>query len=481
MKIREKYMSTKNRKKRADIARTMFAFLVTVCLTTGMVFADFGGGTPFANTGRSSYSHNGRFSDSIIVNGVDISDWQSKNCDFAAAKNAGVDFAIMKVTGTYYGRKKLTCYNDSNFAAQYSNAKANGVMTGVYVFSQATNASEGAQEAQFAINRLSALGISPKDLQMPVYMDYEFAGGRFGRMKGLKRNDATAAAAAFCNTIKAAGYTPGIYASSSFYSSYIDMSALAPDVDIWVAQYYSRCQSGTNYTKWQYTSSAKIDGMLSFLGYKGRIDADFWYISKTINPSPITEIYGKTTFSTEEAKSPHFRIYSGGTLLTEGVDYVTGGIRNNAMGSGYIYIKGIGAYAGYALIPITIAESSSGDENSALNGVAANYITAASDAMSAVSAAPETVLPESAETVSYEVGGTYTTQEALKVRTGPSTSYRWKNRSELTAEGRRSAKVGSKAIMKKGTQVTCLEISGDWMRVPSGWICCRDGDDIYVK
>ena len=153
-------------------------------------------------TGYSTYYHNGRFANNLIVNGVDISDWQSKKCNFAQAKAAGVDYSIMRVTWTSYGRSKLTLHNDENFSYQYANAKANGVMCGVYVFSQATNVSEGVAEANFAIKRLRELGIGPKDLALPVYMDYEFAGGRLGRMYGISRTAATNAAVAFCNTIK---------------------------------------------------------------------------------------------------------------------------------------------------------------------------------------------------------------------------------------------------------------------------------------
>ena len=486
-------MNTQNRKRRSGRARILIVCMLTVCMAAGTsaMFdepaygGDFSGGTPFSNTGRSTYYHNGRFNGNLIVNGVDISDWQSKKCDFAQAKAAGVDFVIMKVTGTYYGRSKLSMYNDDNIAAQYANAKANGVMTGVYVFSQAKNASEGQQEAQFALNRLKALGIGPKDLQLPVYMDYEFAGGILGRMYGLKRADATAAAVAFCNTIKAAGYTPGIYANSSFFSSYIDTGALASDVDLWCAQYYSSCQSGVKYTKWQYSSSARIDGMLYYLGYKGNIDANFWYINKNVNKSPMTKICGRNTLSVKDAKAPKFKIYNGGTLLREGTDYVVGGIRNNKKGNGYAYIKGIGAYGGYALVPLKIADASSGSADQDLNGVSANYLTTANGAKSAVqsgsSSGSSSSKTSSSSATSYKAGKDYTTQVYLRVRTGPSTSYRWKKRSELTTDGKRHAQPGTYAVLKKGTEVTVLQVSGNWIRIPSGWICCKEGSEIYIK
>ena len=290
----------------------------------------------------------------------------------------------MRVTWTSYGKSSLTLHNDENFSYQYANAKANGVMCGVYVFSQATNVSEGVAEANFAIKRLRELGIGPKDLALPVYMDYEFAGGRLGRMYGISRTAATNAAVAFCNTIKAAGYTPGIYANTTFFGSYMVTGQFAPDVDLWCAQYYKRNQSGVNYSKWQYSSSAKIDGMLSYLGTKGRIDADFWYLNKNeAKGSTVTKITGKTTLSVADARAPKFKLYKGSKTLKEGSDYMIGGIRNNAKGQGYVYIKGIGAYGGYALIPITIADKTSGKDDQEVK--CANYLTTASGAYSAYS------------------------------------------------------------------------------------------------
>ena len=372
-----------------SVAKTALVCVLTVCMLCcggildGEVYAasEFTYASPFSKTGYDTYYHNGKFTGNLIVNGVDISAWQSKNCDFAKAKNAGVDYAILRVTGTYYGRSNLSCYVDDNFSAQYSKAKANGVMTGVYVFSQAKNATEGAQEATYAINRLKALGIGPKDLQLPVYMDCEFAGGVLGRTHGITRTAATNAAIAFCNTIKAAGYTPGIYANTSYFSSYINTSQLAPDVDLWVAQYFKRNQSSVNYTKWQYSSSAKIDGMLSYTGVQGKIDVNFWYLKKNNSTSSaVTKITGKTTLSVADAKSPKFKLYSGSKLLKEGTDYCVGGIRNNKVGNGYAYIKGIGAYSGYALIPIKVASKTEGSEDQVIT--CANYLTTASNAMS---------------------------------------------------------------------------------------------------
>lgn len=83
--------------------------------------------------------------------------------------------------------------------------------------------------------------------------------------------------------------------------------------------------------------------------------------------------------------------------------------------------------------------------------------------------------------VSYLVGETYTLQDYMNVRTGPGTNHSIKQVSELTADGKKHATRSSgNATLKKGTEVTCLEILGNWMRIPSGWVCCKQGSEVYI-
>ena len=476
-------MKNRNNEKRVKrFLSTALALVLTLCMAAAILPAvdpafaasEFKSPSPFSKVGKSTYYHKGRFTGNLIVNGVDISDWQSKKCDFSAAKKDGVDFAIMRVTYTSTSRvKKFTTNLDSNFAVQFENAKKDGVMTGVYVFSQAKNKTEGKKEAQYAIKRLQALGIGPEDLNLPVYMDYEFSAGVLGRLYGLKKTDATNAAAAFCNTIKAAGYKPGIYANTTFFAKCLDLDKIASDVDLWCAQYYDRCESGVNYSKWQYSSSARIDGMLSYTGFKGNIDADFWYLNKDVNPAAITNIRGKTKLSVEDAKHPKFKIYDGSTLLREGTDYTVGGIRNNAKGKGYAYISGIGKYSGYALVPIRIKSKTSGSANKELDEVAANYLTYASSEKSKY--ITKATHPD------YKAGEKYTVVDYMNIRKGPGTNYARVKTSSLSNAMKKKVTDGTYAVLKPGVKVKCKKVSGSWIKISGGWVCCYQGDEVYIK
>lgn len=84
----------------------------------------------------------------------------------------------------------------------------------------------------------------------------------------------------------------------------------------------------------------------------------------------------------------------------------------------------------------------------------------------------------------YVVGNTYTLQANMSVRTGPGTSYRRKSHSELTADGQAHDR-DKNGCLDAGTVITCQEIrqvgSQIWIKAPSGWLCARDGDTVYIS
>lgn len=85
----------------------------------------------------------------------------------------------------------------------------------------------------------------------------------------------------------------------------------------------------------------------------------------------------------------------------------------------------------------------------------------------------------------YIIGKTYTLQVNLNVRTGAGTSYKNKKYAELTKDGRKHALNISNAVLKRGTKVTCLKVikvkDEIWLEIPSGFICAKYGDKVYVK
>lgn len=82
----------------------------------------------------------------------------------------------------------------------------------------------------------------------------------------------------------------------------------------------------------------------------------------------------------------------------------------------------------------------------------------------------------SSSTSNSKTLGTYeVTASDLSVRTGPGTNYRRKTYSELTADAK-NHDYDKDGCINQGTRVTVKEWSGNWARIPSGWV---SGD--YLK
>ncbi len=314
-----------------------------------------------------TYNHNNRFKDWIVLDGLDISAWQDSDTDFNKIKAAGADYVILRISGSYYGSGDQ--YDDVNFLTFYKNAKAAGLMVGAYVFSQATTTAEAEQEVEYAVNLLKSYGIKPSDLDLPVYMDYEFSGGSDGRLTKLQKKlgsgkfktRATNCVEAFCTKMKALGYNTGLYANTSFLNSSCDGAGLGEKYDIWCAQYYTECEFTGTYDMWQYSSSAVISGVTG----TSTADVNFWYLDKNRTSSASNDVANcvatnqaanATQKYTGNKLTPEYTLSLNGTTLTKGTDYTVAYIDNVDIGTGYAIIRGLGDYCGYKLIPFTITD-----------------------------------------------------------------------------------------------------------------------------
>lgn len=189
---------------------------------------------------------------SIKIKGMDISAWQDKisKANFEKAKAADIQFVILRVGYTGSSSKKPTL--DSVFENNYKNAIAAGLQVGVYFYSLATGTKLAKAEADFVLKNIKG-----KTITYPVYLDVE------DNATQGKASKSTLASVCdtFCNTIAAAGYKPGVYASVSWFNSKIG-NITAPHTK-WVAQYYKVCEYKGNYDMWQYSSSESVPGIAS--------------------------------------------------------------------------------------------------------------------------------------------------------------------------------------------------------------------------
>jgi hypothetical protein len=70
----------------------------------------------------------------------------------------------------------------------------------------------------------------------------------------------------------------------------------------------------------------------------------------------------------------------------------------------------------------------------------------------------------------FEISATYKViASALNVRREPNTSAHKLSKSELTKNAQSHA--NENGALKNGTRVTCQAVQGEWVKIPSGWIC----------
>ena len=243
----------------------------------------------------SKYSSYGRY------NCIDISYWQGKvsAANWAKIKAAGVTHVIQRVG---YSALKTGAHNsDSTFANNINGAYNAGIKCGVYYYSTAKTAAEAKSEAQYTIKLLSNY---KSKITMPVAYDYE-TGGRL--TASVMKKYGTASCVAFCDTIKAAGYTPMVYANYSTLTNYLSYSTLQSKYPIWLANYTSSGSATTypgNYWMWQYSSSGKINGL------SGSIDMNYMFDNQQGGANVAANTGTVTTTPTVTAVSYYARVKS---------------------------------------------------------------------------------------------------------------------------------------------------------------------------
>ena len=198
------------------------------------------------------FNDNGALSSMV---GIDVSHHNGK-IDWAAVRDAGIDFAIIRVGFRGYGDEGALKL-DSRFSENVEGALNNGIQVGVYFYSQAITVYEAVEEASVAVNYSRKYHIT-----FPIYFDTEFSNSEHsGRADSLTASQRTNIAVAFCEAVKSAGYKPGVYASKTFFTDELNFSRLS-NYEIWVAHYTSETTDFKyDYKVWQYTPKGRVNGI----------------------------------------------------------------------------------------------------------------------------------------------------------------------------------------------------------------------------
>ena len=183
-----------------------------------------------------------------VKRGIDVSAYQG-SIDWAAVKNAGVEFAMIRCGNMAYGP-------DEFFVRNASGASQAGLRVGVYCYTYAMNAEEAANDAVFVAAMCRNAGVP---VSYPVAIDLEDSDH-----KSLSPAEQAAIVNSFCSVIYRFGYTPMVYSSRNWF-----MERMAPvPWDHWVAQYNDVCDYPGAYTIWQYSGEGSVPGI------NGKVDMD---------------------------------------------------------------------------------------------------------------------------------------------------------------------------------------------------------------
>ena len=217
--------------------------------------------------GLKRYLENGK---EVSYVGVDISK-QTGEVNFSGLRAAGIDYVMIRLGARGYSTGQISI--DENFKENIEGAIEEGLDVGIYFYSQAISQEEALQEAGIVIQNLEPYKGS---IKYPVAFDMEFVANDEARIDGLSREDRTAIAASFLESIKTAGYIPMIYGDKEWLIKEIDLAKLQ-DYDIWLTQEADLPDYPYRYAMWQYTTTGVVNGIkgdanlnICFIGYSQR-------------------------------------------------------------------------------------------------------------------------------------------------------------------------------------------------------------------
>lgn len=154
--------------------------------------------------------------------GYDISEHNSV-IDCKSARKDGKSFVMIRLG--YYNKL------DKHFYENIKNAHKNKMPFGLYLYSYALNEDEAKTEAEFVIKTIKSMGKYKKYFTLPVAYDLENE-----KLIKYGRRQITEQMVTFCERIKKAGYSPMVYANTTWFENYIDSNVIKDkDYRVWYA------------------------------------------------------------------------------------------------------------------------------------------------------------------------------------------------------------------------------------------------------
>ncbi len=175
------------------------------------------------------------------MKGVDISHYQ-KGLSIKQIKDAGNEFAIIKLTEGNF-------LIDSAAFGFYHEAFTLGFPVGCYCYSHAVTPEQARREATFLIETINGF-----PMPCGLFLDVEEP-----KPLALDYPTLLSVLTTWCETIRAAGYTPGVYGSEYNLWATVSPEDLPADALVWVAHYGKEPKVACDL--WQSSDSGSIGGV----------------------------------------------------------------------------------------------------------------------------------------------------------------------------------------------------------------------------
>ncbi len=203
-----------------------------------------GGGGSSEHTTLAYSDFIDRYPAADIAHGIDVSRYQG-DIDFEAVKAAGCDFVMLRAM--IYNNGELG--EDRKFEEYYADAKAAGLLIGVYYYSTDSTI----EMLHEHCDELLAV-LDGKELDLPVAFDWE-SWAHFQKYQ-MSIIDINNLFYEFAGIMEENGYSTILY-SSKYYLEIIWEPA---GYDVWLAHYVKETSYEGDYTMWQTGSIGRIDG-----------------------------------------------------------------------------------------------------------------------------------------------------------------------------------------------------------------------------
>lgn len=180
--------------------------------------------------------------------------------DFAALKEEGIDFVMLKVGARGYETGLIT--PDEAFANNAQKATEAGIKIGVYFSSQAVTVEEAAEEAAFV-----AAQLIPYEITYPVAYRMDSFAYDTARTDILDEEKKTQIAETFLGEIEKAGHQGILYGSKDWLLTEVLYGQLLSKWEVWLTEEKPVPDYPYQFQMWEYAQGESVAGITGDISY----------------------------------------------------------------------------------------------------------------------------------------------------------------------------------------------------------------------